>query len=242
MRRQGRITAGVIGATGSLLLHWLFLAAAMWGWSHSARFPDRPEAIGAGANLGKPEGDTAERRMIVRLLSKIEPEEPRADPNAYLDELLKQALQLDITGPDPLPLPPLIVDRQGEPAESSDAELMARAKMLGIYESQIRARIERAWTLPAESLTEQVFTCRVLIRQHANGRVNEVELPYEECDGSPAMRQSLAEAIFTASPLPAPPHPGVFVDSFWLVFRSESVRAHAALTDQHAAVVNSSRP
>jgi hypothetical protein len=138
--------------------------------------------------------------------------------------MIHTSLKLEVTGPDTLPLPPLRFEEEGTADEPSDAELMARTKMVGIYESQIRARIERAWTLPADYRTDDGFTCRVLIRQHRDGQIHQVEMPFDECDGSPEVRQSLINAIFTASPLPAPPHPGVFADSFSLVFRSESVR------------------
>lgn len=221
MRRTQRVTvAGVVGAVATVLLHSLFLAAAIWGGTGASRLPDRPDAMGAGANKGAPEGYTTERRMTVRLLSEVN---ATLSPPALLSEAIHTSLKLEVTGPDVLPLPPLVFEEEGAPAEPSDAELMARTKMVGIYESQIRARIERAWTLPAGYRKEDMFSCRVLIRQHRDGRIDEVEMPYDECDGSPAMRQALISAIFTASPLPAPPHPGVFVDSFSLVLRSGSV-------------------
>ncbi|HUG73564.1 MAG TPA: TonB C-terminal domain-containing protein, partial [Steroidobacteraceae bacterium] len=208
-----------MGAAATLLLHSLFFAAAMWGGGSMPRHPDRPDAIGAGANLGRPEGDSSERRITIRLLSDIAAKPSPTTPDAHLAAPVRQSL-LDISGPDALPLPPLLIDEDGIPAENSDAELMARTKMAGIYESQIRARIERAWTLPEEIFDEQTFKCTVLIRQKRDGRISEVEMP-QECGGSPAMRQSLIGAIFTASPLPAPPHPGVFVDSFSLMLHSE---------------------
>lgn len=232
----GRTVAGMFGVTAVALLHSLFFVAAMWGEGVVQRFPDRPEAIGAGANRGTSEGQPAERRMTVRLLTDIETHTNSAPDLAYLLEAAFLAPKLDITGPDALPLPPLIIVENSEPAESTDAELIARTRMIGIYESQIRARIERAWTLPGESAEEAEFTCRVLIRQRDDGRVSEVELPYDQCEGSPAMRQSLVNAIFSASPLPAPPHRGVFVDSFSLILRSASVRRADPLTVQQQDV------
>lgn len=223
-RPTRRIATGVAGGAATLLLHSLFLTAALWGGGTALRYPDRPDAMGAGANQGKPEGDSGERRIAVRLLTDVGFTPSATTPDAYLDEQVQNALKLEITGPDALPLPPLLIDEDGVPAESTDAELIARTKLVGIYESQMRARIERAWTLPDGAVADQAFTCRVLIRQHRDGQIREVEVPYEHCDGSPELRQSLVNAIFTASPLPAPPHPGVFVDSFSLVFRSESIR------------------
>lgn len=197
----------------------------MWGGAGSSRLPDRPDAIGAGANSGNPDGYTHERSITIRLLSEMDVNPSPSPAEALIAEIIHTSPKLKVTGPDSLPLPPLLFEEGGATAEPSDAELMARTKLVGIYESQIRARIERAWTLPQEYSKDDAFSCRVLIRQQRDGRVAEVEVPFDECGSTPAMRQSLINAIFTASPLPAPPHPGVFVDSFSLVLRSESVHA-----------------
>lgn len=223
-RRGGRLAVSILGAAATLLLHSLFLAMAVWSGSAFHQLPNRPDAIGSGANRGRPDGDSNERRMVIRLMNVVISTPENVAPNDYLAEQVRNALKLEISGSDSLPLPPLVIDPSGVPAESSDAELIARTRLIGVYESQIRARIERAWQLPQAANADQNFSCRALIRQDRDGRVREVELPYEKCDGSPELRQSVINAIFTASPLPAPPHPGVFVDSFSLLLRSESVR------------------
>jgi hypothetical protein len=207
-----------------MLLHSMFFVAATWSDGVRQRLPDRHDAFGAGANQGKPKGGSVERRVTVRLLSNIASESSPTTMDSLLEEPVRQSL-LEIAGPDALPLPPLFLEEDGVPAEGSSAELMARVKMAGIYESQIRARIERAWTLPEEIRAEPDFTCTVLIRQSRDGRISEVELPHD-CGGSSVMRQSLISAVFTASPLPAPPHPGVFVDSFSLVLHSQVAHRH----------------
>lgn len=215
---------GLVGAVATLALHLLFIGAALWSGVGSPLHPDQPDAIGAGANVGKPEGETSERRMTIQLLTLDPPEDAPNPMESLLAEVTHKARKLEIAGPDALPLPPLTIQEDGEPAESSDAELMARTKLAGVYESQIRARIERAWTLPAESLGEPDFSCRATIRQQRDGRIKEVEIPYEGCGRSAEIRQSVVSAIFTASPLPAPPHPSVFVDTFSIDLRSDGVR------------------
>jgi len=222
-QRTGVTAAGALGAAATILLHSLFFAAVLWGGTRTSRLPDTPDAVGTGANYGRADSDVPERRMIVRLLSEVDAGPLPAPPDTHLDEHIREALKVEITGPDSLPLPPLLVGT-AEPAESSAAELMARAKMMGVYESQVRARIQRAWNLPGGTPPGNTFICRALIRQRRDGRVSEVELPYEGCEGTPALRQSLVNAIFAASPLPAPPHPGVFVDSFSMEFRSDAAR------------------
>lgn len=223
-RQSGRLVVSVLGAGATVLLHMLFVAMAVWSGGAFDPFLHRPDAMGAGANRGRPEGDASERRMSV-LLMNVAISKPEATvENAYLAEQIRDALKLEITGADALPLPPLVIDSDGIPAESSEAELIARTRLVGIYESQIRARIQRAWDLPESADPQQSFSCRALIWQHRDGRVSGVELPYERCEGSAELRQSVVNAIFAASPLPAPPHPGVFVDSFSIVLRSEVMR------------------
>lgn len=178
MRYRTRTVTGIVGAVASVLLHSLFVAAMVLGdGGDEYRFPDRPEAIGAGANRGTPDGESTERRIDVRFITPVDAETSPSAENAQLSELLNSVLKLQVTGPDTLPLPPLNFDTDGEPAESTDADVMARTKMAGIYERQMRARIERAWTLPAEFLPEQSFTCRALIRQSPGGSTPSSQVP-----------------------------------------------------------------
>ncbi len=104
---------------------------------------------------------------------------------------------------------------------------MAWSQFAGIYESQVRARILRAWALPAEPAPEPEFSCLVQIRQQSDGRVREVALVLNKCEGSAAWQQSLVDAIQAASPLPAPPHPSAFVDNFSLVFHARAATAES---------------
>lgn len=218
-RRLTRVMTGISGTAVILLMQALLYSGTLWdGVSRASRIPD---AVGTAANVGDSEGRSTERLITVRLISDISPQSSQLAPDFQLAELVRQSL-IQVTGPDSLPLPALHFEDEGSPSERSDAELIARAKMVGTYESQIRARIERAWIPPDENPSEPSFECAVLISQDPDGRVREVEMPYE-CGGSAPMRESLIKAIYTASPLPAPPHPSVFVDRFSLKFRSKSV-------------------
>jgi hypothetical protein len=119
-----------------------------------------------------------------------------------------------------LPLPQ--IELPGEAAEAADAELMARAKFAGIYESQVRARIMRAWAVPAEPAPKPDFSCLVQIRQQRDGRMRDVALVLDKCEGSSVWQQSLVNAIQVASPPPAPSHPSAFADTFSLEFYSSA--------------------
>lgn len=112
MKYRRSTASGLLGAAASLLLHTLFMAAVVLGGSGDRqRFPDRPDVIGAGANSGSLGGESVERRIIVRFLTPVEAEPSTSTLDAQLSELLKTTVKLQITGPDTLPLPPLLTRR-----------------------------------------------------------------------------------------------------------------------------------
>jgi hypothetical protein len=221
MRLTRRTVAGITGIAATVLLHSLFFVVAIWGGGNLLVHPLPPDAVGAGANTGADDGEVGERRMTVMLNLDSDAATPLLGPAPQLPEpVIQQPSILAITGPDAFPLPQIEIP--GEAADGADSELMARAKFAGIYESQVRARIMRAWELPNEPAPEPDFSCLVQIRQQRDGRVREVALVLDKCQGSPAWQQSLVDAIQVASPLPAPPHPSAFVDTFSLVFHSSA--------------------
>ncbi|MEO6080916.1 MAG: energy transducer TonB [Steroidobacteraceae bacterium] len=215
-----RTAVGVMGVAATVLLHSLLFAVAIWGeGTHIARLPD---AVGAGANSGKMDGDSTERMIIIRLSPEIANPEPEPTLAPQLTTTPKVSM-LEITGPDAIAPPPLEFDDEGEVTEASEAELIARTKMAGMYESQIRARIERAWTAPKAEPYAPPYSCRVRIWQRRDGQIEDVKLEY--CEGSLPWTDSLVNAIYSASPLPGAPHPSVFVASFSLTFRSVPAQA-----------------
>jgi hypothetical protein len=217
MKRWQRTLAGILGIAAVALLHSLVFVAEMWG-SRVPSYLRTPERVGAGANYGSSTGSSEERMIIVQLQEQVD--RKNAPPTGQQSTLVEKLLtpMLVITGPDALPMPPLFPDEQGEESSASQADIIARTQLTGLYEGQIRARIERAWLRPRDVLESERFRCRVLIRQQANGIVREVEL--QQCNGSWRWQQSLVNAIFSSSPLPAPPNPKVFTDVFSMQFES----------------------
>jgi hypothetical protein len=90
--------------------------------------------------------------------------------------------------------------------------------MSGRYLGQIHARIERAWLRPRIAIGAPVFQCQVRVDQDSAGRVLTITLV--ECNGGTPWQLSLVRAIEAASPLPAPPNPGVFAHHVLLTFRA----------------------
>jgi TonB C terminal len=91
------------------------------------------------------------------------------------------------------------------------------AQLFASYVAQISARIDRAWTQPRTPIGS--FNCQVRIEQDTAGNVVEVLL--ERCNGSSVWQLSLVQAIQSASPLPAPADPSVFVHAIHLNFRAQ---------------------
>jgi hypothetical protein len=217
-RSAKRAAISVGGVISALLLHILFLSVIMWGDGTSER-ARRPDAMGAGANTGSREGASSERMILIQLSDGISPEESEPIVEPQLAQTLQAESLLKVTGPDIKPPPPLVFKDEGEVREASEADIIARTKMVGMYESQIRARIERAWTRPKDTPDTPPASCLVKIHQRKDGMVEDVI--WERCEGSFAWLTSLKTAILAASPLPGPPHPSVFVDTFSMSFKSD---------------------
>jgi len=77
---------------------------------------------------------------------------------------------------------------------------------LAQYQAMIAARIERAWIRPPSA--HAGISCQVNITQVPGGVVTAVQVG--SCNGDEAVRQSIADAAYRASPLPAPSDPALF--------------------------------
>jgi hypothetical protein len=218
-----RVGAACVAAALAVMMHVFLLGSVIWGGEGDTRHlrPDR-QGIGATASVS-----TADPVMTLILI-------PDAGPQAQSpDEVLasrgkdraKNALL--IASPDPMPAVDLAgineaIDRAlASPRDAGDSA--ALAALYGRYMGQIQARIERAWMRPRTPIGAGVFDCSVQILQDSRGAVMEVAL--EHCNGDTQWQLSLVEAIQSASPLPAPPNPGVFAQAVTLQFKSQGYSA-----------------
>lgn len=94
--------------------------------------------------------------------------------------------------------------KESQAAEESDNQ----SALYGRYIGQINARVTRAWLRPRTPIGASTFDCRAHIQQDVTGIVKEVTL--ESCNGDMRWQLSVVQAVQAASPLPAPPAPGVF--------------------------------
>jgi colicin import membrane protein len=85
------------------------------------------------------------------------------------------------------------------------------------WESQIAAKINRAWIRPPTA--RPGIECALEVTQVPGGTVTKVSIG--TCNGDEAVRQSIEAAVYRASPLPPPPDPSMFEPDLHINFRPD---------------------
>jgi colicin import membrane protein len=111
--------------------------------------------------------------------------------------------------------------REAELKQSLDQEIRADAARssgaLASWQSQITARIQRAWLKPPSARSG--IECVLNVTQVPGGEVTNVRIG--TCNGDQAVRESIEAAVYRASPLPPPPDPALFERSLVITFRPD---------------------
>jgi colicin import membrane protein len=105
-------------------------------------------------------------------------------------------------------------------AQLAAEERLAAARASGQmaqYISQITSKIERAWNRPRSAIAG--LQCEVSVTQLSGGVVASVRVG--RCNGDQAVRQSIEDAVYRASPLPQPADPALFERNLVVTFRPE---------------------
>ena len=97
-------------------------------------------------------------------------------------------------------------DLQRDLAAEEQARRARAGPALASWQSQIAAKINRAWLRPPTA--RQGIECMLNVTQVPGGEVTEVRIG--ECNGDQAVRESIEAAVYRASPLPPPPDPELF--------------------------------
>ena len=112
-------------------------------------------------------------------------------------------------------------DREADLRRSLDQELRQDAARssgaLASWQSQITARIQRAWLRPASARSG--IECVLNVTQVPGGEVTNVRIG--TCNGDQAVRESIEAAVYRASPLPPPPDPSLVERSLVITFRPD---------------------
>jgi hypothetical protein len=216
---RAKVKTALLGALGSALIHLLLLDFMVGGGSSAARAPVEP-GMGAASVVSD---SSASMTLILLDGAGVAVSEEELEESASSQGTASQSLQLTVITPEPVREPAFEIEDAAD-AESTEAmasaDALGRAKQFGLYMGQIQARIERAWNRPRSALQGDSFECAVQIQQSPRGEVLEVTL--RRCNGDLRWQTSLVSAIERASPLPAPPDPIVFSESFRLVFQSRA--------------------
>jgi len=97
-------------------------------------------------------------------------------------------------------------DLQHDLAAEEQARKARAGPALASWQSQIAAKINRAWLRPPTAQPGK--ECILNVTQVPGGEVTEVTIG--ACNGDQAVRESIEAAVYRASPLPPPPDPALF--------------------------------
>jgi hypothetical protein len=207
-RDTRRIAVPLVCAIASLLLHVLLLSHVLFGGLTRTQQPSSPFS-GSGTSVG----DSRVAMVATFLEDPDEPARSGGSSAAVAPRQPSSSITLARINAQRLPEPGAIRFSESDVGGDSIVRGLIesdphRTAMLGRYMGQINARIERAWIRPRTSVESGQFICRAKITQAKSGNVLEIEL--QACNGDGRWQASLAHAIESASPLPAPPDPDVF--------------------------------
>jgi len=102
-----------------------------------------------------------------------------------------------------------------EAAEEEGAMAMARSGIVDEYRTLLSQAVERSWIRPPSA--KAGLECTLYVSQAPGGTVVDVKLG--TCNGDQSVRESIVNAVYRASPLPAPRDPRAFERRLEIVFR-----------------------
>ena len=108
-------------------------------------------------------------------------------------------------------------DLQRSLAAEERAKVARSGAALASWESQIAAKITRAWLRPPTARAG--IECVLNVTQVPGGEVTQVSIG--ECNGDQAVRESIEAAVYRASPLPPPPDPALFDRNLKINFKPD---------------------
>lgn len=106
-------------------------------------------------------------------------------------------------------------DLQRSIAAEERLEAARASGAMSSWAAQIQARIQRAWIRPPSARAG--IDCTLYVTQVPGGEIVNVRLG--TCNGDDAVKQSILDAAYRASPLPAPSDPSLFERNLEVNFR-----------------------
>lgn len=102
-------------------------------------------------------------------------------------------------------------------AEEEHVQAVEASPLRDRYIASLQNRIQNAWIKPPSARVG--IDCRVQVTQVPGGAVASVSI--KSCNGDAAVRQSIENAVYGASPLPDPPDPALFQRNFEIEFKPD---------------------
>jgi colicin import membrane protein len=106
-------------------------------------------------------------------------------------------------------------DLKRQLAAEEEGAAVARSGVVDEYRSMLAQAIERNWIRPPSARAG--LECTLFVTQATGGTVVDVKLG--ACNGDQAVRESIVNAVYRASPLPAPRDPRAFERKLEIVFK-----------------------
>ena len=108
-------------------------------------------------------------------------------------------------------------DLRRQIAAEEHAQQVASGPLADQYRAALQNRIIHAWIKPASARAG--IDCLVEVTQVPGGDVTAAQVT--KCNGDDAVRQSIKNAVYRASPLPEPPDPALFHRQFVFEFKPD---------------------
>jgi colicin import membrane protein len=102
-------------------------------------------------------------------------------------------------------------------AEEEHVAAVQSGPLADRYRAALQARIQKAWIKPPSARVG--IDCLVEVTQVPGGEVTSAKVT--QCNGDAAVRQSIENAVYRASPLPDPPDPALFQRNFAFRFKPD---------------------
>jgi colicin import membrane protein len=100
-------------------------------------------------------------------------------------------------------------------AAEEEGEAVAQSGVMDEYRAMLVQAIERNWNRPPSA--KAGLECTLFVTQATGGTVLDVKLG--DCNGDQAVRESVVNAVYRSSPLPAPRDPRAFERRLVIVFK-----------------------
>jgi colicin import membrane protein len=108
-------------------------------------------------------------------------------------------------------------DLHKELGEEEHVSAVEASPLKDRYVASLRNRIQNAWIKPPSARVG--VDCLVEVTQVPGGEVTSAKVT--QCNGDAAVRQSIENAVYRASPLPDPPDPALFQRNFAFRFKPD---------------------